>query len=119
VVVRKSYCLMPGEKFDAVKFVEANHAAGGAVAQLFHSMIRDLDDDGLRRLCRRAEELDVMLEVHGGGALGKWSKFEERESTITSRIGCFVVILAWQRCIALFWKKAGGFHVASLLEKCR
>ncbi len=72
-----SYNDRPGEMFDAVKFVEANHAAGGEVAQLFHSMIRDLDDDGLKRLRRRAEELDVMLEVHGGGALGKWSKFEE------------------------------------------
>ena len=37
-----SYQDRPGEKFDAVKFVEANHAAGGEVAQLFHSMIRDL-----------------------------------------------------------------------------
>ena len=72
-----SYKDRPGKMFDAVKFVEANHAADGEVAQLFHSMIRDLDDDGLRRLRRRAEELDVMLEVHGGGALGKWSKFEE------------------------------------------
>ena len=55
-----SYKDRPGEKFDAVRFVEANHEAGGEVAQLFHTMIRDLDEDGLKRLRRRAEELDVM-----------------------------------------------------------
>ena len=80
----------PGEKFDAVKFVEANHAAGGEVAQLFHSMIRDLDDDGLKRLRRRAEELDVLLEVHGGDALGKWSKYEDTLQR-TAALGCKVV----------------------------
>ena len=51
-----SYRDRPGERFDAVKFVEANHAAGGEVAQLFHTMIRDLDEDGLKRLRRRAED---------------------------------------------------------------
>ena len=85
-----SYRDRPGEKFDAVKFVEANHAAGGEVAQLYHSMIRDLDDDGLKRLRRRAEELDVLLEVHGGGALGKWSKYEETMQR-TAALGCKVV----------------------------
>ena len=85
-----SYNDRPGEKFDAVKFVEANHAAGGEVAQLYHSMIRDLDDDGLKRLRRRAEELDVLLEVHGGGALGKWSKYEETMQR-TAALGCKVV----------------------------
>lgn len=67
----------PGERFDAVRFVEATHEAGGEVAQLYHSMIAELDDDGLKRLRRRADELDVLLEVHGGGALGKWSKLED------------------------------------------
>ena len=67
----------PGEKFDAVEFVEASHRAGGEVAQLFFTLIRDLDEDGLKRLRRRAEELNVLLEVHGGTALGKWSKYED------------------------------------------
>ena len=87
-----SYKDRPGEKFDAVRFVEANHKAGGEVAQLFFTMIRDLDEDGLKRLRRRAEELDVQLEVHGGGALGKWSKFEDtmhRAAALGSKVvGC-------------------------------
>ena len=87
-----SYKDRPGEKFDAVRFVEANHEAGGDVAQLFHTMIRDLDKDGLKRLRRRAEELDVLLEVHGGGALGKWSRFEDtmqRAAALGSKVvGC-------------------------------
>ena len=85
-----SYKDRPGEMFDAVKFVEANHAAGGEVAQLFHTMIRDLDEDGLKRLRRRAAELDVMLEVHGGSALGKWSKFEDTMQR-AARLGAKVV----------------------------
>ncbi len=85
-----SYKDRPGEKFDAVKFVEANHAAGGEVAQLYHSMVRDLDEDGLKRLRRRAEELDVLLEVHGGGALGKWSKYEDTMQQAAT-LGCKVV----------------------------
>ena len=85
-----SYMDRPGEKFDAVKFVEANHEAGGEVAQLFVTMIRDLDEDGLKLLRRRAEELDVLLEVHGGGALGKWSKYEDTMRR-TAALGCKVV----------------------------
>jgi len=85
-----SYQDRPGEKIDAVKFVEATHAAGGAVAQLFHTMIRNLDEQGLRRLRHRAEQLDVLLEVHGGGALGKWSKYEDTMRR-TAALGCKVV----------------------------
>ena len=55
-------------------------------------MIRDLDEDGLKRLRRRAEQLDVLLEVHGGGALGKWTKFEDtmhRAAALGSKVvGC-------------------------------
>ncbi len=87
-----SYKDRPGERFDAVKFVEANHEAGGEVAQLYYTQIRDLDEAGLKRLRHRAEELDVKLEVHGGGALGKWSNFEDtmhRAAALGSKvIGC-------------------------------
>ena len=87
-----SYKDRPGEKFDAVKFVEANHEAGGEVAQLYYTQIKDLDEAGLKRLRQRAEELDVVLEVHGGVALGKWSKFEDtmqRAAALGSKvIGC-------------------------------
>ena len=85
-----SYKDRPGEKFDAVKFVEANHEAGGEVAQLFYSMIRDLDADGLKRLRRRAGELDVLLEVHGGTASSKWSKYEDTMQRAAA-LGCKVV----------------------------
>ena len=82
----------PEERFDALKFVEATHQAGGEVAQLYYTQIRDLDEGGLKRLRQRAEELDVLLEVHGGVALGKWSKFEDtmqRAATLGSKvIGC-------------------------------
>ena len=85
-----SYMDRPGKKFDAVQFVEATHAAGGEVAQLYHSMIRDLDDEGVKRLRRRADELHVLLEVHGGGALGKWSKYEDTMRRAAA-LGCKVV----------------------------
>lgn len=87
-----SYKDRPGTRFDALKFVEATAEAGGEVAQLYYTQIRDLDQDGLKRLRQRAEALDVLLEVHGGGALGKWSKFEDtmqRAATLGSKvIGC-------------------------------
>ena len=63
-----SYKDRPADKFDAVKFVEKTREAGGEVAQLFHTMVDSLSDDGLKRLRDTAAELDVMLEVHGGGA---------------------------------------------------
>ena len=63
-----NYQKRPGERFDAVKFVDATRQAGGSVAQLYVSMIQPLDEEGLKRLRRRAAELDVMLEVHGGTA---------------------------------------------------
>jgi sugar phosphate isomerase/epimerase len=85
-----SYKDRPGDRFDAVRFVEANHAAGGEVAQLYFSMISDLDEEGLARLRRRAEELDVLLEVHGGGALGKPAEFEDTMQR-AARLGCKVV----------------------------
>ena len=82
----------PEERFDALKFVEQPIRPGGEVAQLYYTQIRDLDEGGLKRLRQRAEELDVLLEVHGGVALGKWSKFEDtmqRASTLGSKvIGC-------------------------------
>jgi 3-oxoisoapionate decarboxylase len=85
-----SYRDRPGERFDTVQFLEATHAAGGDVAQLYVTMIRDLDEQGLKRLRRRAEELDVLLEVHGGGALGKWANFEDTMRRAAA-LGCKVV----------------------------
>ena len=63
-----SYRDRPGEPLDAAGFVRKTREAGGEVAQLFHSMTDPLDEDELARLRRTADELDVMLEVHGGGA---------------------------------------------------
>lgn len=53
-------------------------------------MIRDLDDEGVKRLRRRGEELHMLLEVHGGGALGKWSKYEDTMRRAAA-LGCKVV----------------------------
>ena len=82
----------PGERFDVMRFLEANHEAGGEVAQLYHTQIRDLDEEGLKRLRQRAEELDVRLEVLGGVPLGKWAKFEDtmhRAAILGSKVvGC-------------------------------
>ena len=85
-----SYRQRPGERFDAVKFVEATHAAGGNVAQLFYLMIDSLGDDDLRRLRQRAEQLDVLLEVHGGHAPRKdFERTMRQAAKLGSRIvGC-------------------------------
>jgi len=85
-----SYRQRAGERFDALKFVEATHAAGGNVAQLFHMMIDSLSDDDLRRLRQRAEQLDVLLEVHGGHAPRKDFEHTMRQAAkLGSRVvGC-------------------------------
>ncbi len=85
-----SYKNRPGHRFDAVEFIEANHRAGGEVAQLFFSMVADLDEDGLKRLRRRAEELDVLLELHGGGAIGPKGAYEDTMRR-AALLGCKVV----------------------------
>lgn len=63
-----SYASRPEEKMDVFGFVEKTHEAGGNVAQIFHSLLDGLNQDDLRRLRRLGDELDVMLEVHGGVA---------------------------------------------------
>lgn len=85
-----SYRQRPGERFDAAKFVEATHAAGGNVAQLFYPMIDPLGDDNLRRLRQRAEQRDVLLEVHGGHAPRKdFEQTMRQAAKLGSRIvGC-------------------------------
>ncbi|MBF0199128.1 MAG: sugar phosphate isomerase/epimerase, partial [Planctomycetes bacterium] len=80
----------PGGKFDAMKFLEANYQAGGEIAQLYYPMIKNLNNDDLVKLRRRAEELNMRLEVLGGNALGR--SFEDcinRAVTLGSKIvGC-------------------------------
>lgn len=58
----------PGDRMNALEFVEATRECGGDVAQLYHSMITSLNEGELKQLRARAEELDVALEVHGGSA---------------------------------------------------
>ena len=48
-----------------LQFLEAAHRAGAEVAMLYPQMVDKLDPDQLRKLRARAEELNVMLEVHG------------------------------------------------------
>lgn len=83
-----SYRQRLGERFDAVQFVEATHAAGGNVAQLFRLMIDSLSDDELRRLRHRAEQLDVLLEVHGGHAPRNEFEHTMRQA---AKLGCRIV----------------------------
>lgn len=63
-----SYQDRGGEKLDAAGFARRTREAGGEVAQIFHSMIDSLAEDELAHLRRAADENDVVLEVHGGGA---------------------------------------------------
>lgn len=63
-----TYATRPGEKWDVFQFIEKTHEAGGEVAQIYFGMIDKLDDIELKRLRARAEELDLRLEIHGGGA---------------------------------------------------
>lgn len=64
-----SYRDRPGGRMSALQFVEATRDCGGDVAHLFYPMITALDDDELKQLRTRAEELGVVLEVHGGSGL--------------------------------------------------
>ncbi len=116
-----SYQERPGERMDAVKFVEATHRAGGEVAQLYHSMIRDWDSARLARLRRRAAELDVLLEVHGGNALAKWSRFEDtmrRAADLGARVvGCSFGMLMRPNKIATL--SAWDEHVAQCEARLR
>ena len=50
-----SYKDRPGDRFDAIAFIEADRKAGGEVAQIYHTMIRDLDEDGLKPRTRANE----------------------------------------------------------------
>jgi len=85
-----SYRDRPGERFDAVRVVEAVRQAGGEVLQLYYSMIDKLDEAELARLRCRARELDVMLEVHGGGALRRtYERAMHKAAAVGSKVvGC-------------------------------
>jgi len=63
-----SYANRPHERMDVFGFVEKTHEAGGNVAQIYHSLLDGLNTEDLRRLRRLGDELDVLLEVHGGVA---------------------------------------------------
>lgn len=110
-----SYKDRPGERMDAVGFVEATREAGGDVAQIYHSMIDGLDEVGLRRLRDRADELDVLLEVHGGYAGRKdFENTIHRAAALGARVvGCsFGMMLRPDKIATL---AAWDEHVA----KCR
>jgi len=85
-----TYNKRPGERFDVFRFVEATREAGGAVAQIFHSMLDHLPEAELKRLRSRARDLDVLLEVHGGGATRKdFEKTIHHAAVIGSKVvGC-------------------------------
>jgi len=110
-----SYADRSGERMDVLGFVEKTREAGGEVAQIFHTMLDDLDEDDLRRLRARADELDVALEVHGGGAQrGDFEKTLEQASALGVKVvGCSFGMLTRPEKIATLagWDE----HV----EQCR
>jgi sugar phosphate isomerase/epimerase len=59
----------PGQKLNALQFVETTHRSGGNVAKLHPSMITSLSDAELKHVRAKAEELDVAMEIHGGNPL--------------------------------------------------
>jgi len=63
-----SYSDRPGERMDVFGFVSATREAGGEVAQIFHTMLNGLGADDLARLRSHAVDVDMALEIHGGGA---------------------------------------------------
>jgi len=85
-----TYKKRPGDKMDVFQFVEKTREAGGEVAQIFWTMIEGLDEAGLKRLRGRADELDVRLEIHGGGALRKDYERTLRQAAVlgVKMVGC-------------------------------
>jgi len=63
-----SYAKRPGDRMDLFGFLEKTREAGGDNAQIYYALLEGFDAEGLRRLRARAAELDVRLEIHGGGA---------------------------------------------------
>jgi sugar phosphate isomerase/epimerase len=57
--------------FAAMKFIEATHAAGGEVAMIYNFMLDPLDEGQLKQLRARADQWDLLLEVHGSDAFRK------------------------------------------------
>ena len=114
-----SYRDRPGERFDAVRVVEAVRQAGGEVLQLYYSMIDKLDEAGLARLRRRAQELDVMLEVHGGGALRRtYERAMHKAAAVGAKvIGCSFGMLMRPEKIATL--KLWDEHVARCEARLR
>ena len=59
------YTMKSWKEDAAFQFLEASHRAGAEVVMLYPAMVDKLDAGQLKKLRARAEELDVMLEVHG------------------------------------------------------
>jgi 3-oxoisoapionate decarboxylase len=64
-----SYSTRTGEKWDCVKMLEATHATGGSVVQFVDTMTKTLDESGVKALRRRADELNMRIELHGNGII--------------------------------------------------
>ncbi len=108
-----------GPRMDARQFVEATRKAGGNVAQIYHTMVTSLDDAQLKRLRSTAEELDVVLEVHGGNALNpKYEQSMQVAAKLGSKIvGCSFGMLMRPDKIATL--KAWDEHTARCLDRLR
>jgi 3-oxoisoapionate decarboxylase len=83
-----AYAKRSGEKWDVFKFLTKTREAGGEMAQLYFTMVDKLDEAGLKQVRRKADELDLRLELHGGGAQRK--EFE-RTLRLASALGIKMV----------------------------
>jgi sugar phosphate isomerase/epimerase len=79
-----------GPRMDVFEFLDATRQTGGDVAQIFITMIDNLDENELIRLRNYAASLDVLIEVHAGSALSpRFEKAIQQAAFLGSKvIGC-------------------------------
>jgi len=115
-----SYKDRRGPRMDAAGFVEATHAAGGRVAQIYGGMLHGLDETALKGIRRRAAEIDIQLEVHGGGALAPtFERTMQQAAVLGARvIGCSFGMLTRPQQIDTLegWKEHTDRATARLQE---
>lgn len=89
------YTMKSWKEDSGLQFLEASHRAGAEVAMLYPQMVDKLDGDQLRKLRARAEELNVMLEVHGSDPFRASYETTLRQSAAlgVKAVGCYCGML--------------------------
>lgn len=114
-----AYQKRSGDRMDVFGFVEATRKAGGSAAQIYWSMLQNLDANGFERLRRRAAELDVKLEIHGGTAFAPtFDRVLEMAAALGATVvGCSFGFLMRPGTIATL--PAWDAHLAKCRERLR